>query len=79
MIIEQVNKYGRQAITIVGELVPITDDAFMRIWNVIVAYKTCHDHLKANCNQDYTIEINGVELPSTIKNEDQLQEWYEYE
>ncbi len=78
MIIEQVSKHGRQAVLIVGELVPITDDAYLNLWNVIVAYKTCHDHLKANCNHDYTIEINGRELPPFIKNQDQLQEWHEY-
>lgn len=78
MIIEQVSRHGRQAIMLVGELVPITDDAFLRLWNVIVAYKTCHDHLMANCNHEYTIEINGRELPQSIKNQDQLQEWYEF-
>lgn len=78
MIIEQVSRHGRQAIMLVGELVPITDDAFLNLWNVIVAYKTCHDHLMANCSHEYTIEINGRELPRTIKNQDQLQEWYEF-
>lgn len=77
MIIEQVSKHGRQAILIVGQLVPISDDAFAWIWNDIVAYKTCHDHLESNCNHIYTIELDGRILPTSIKNEDQLQEWYE--
>lgn len=77
MIIEQVNMNGRQAILIVGELVPITEAAYFNIWNMIVAYKTCHDHLEANCNHKYTIELDGRLLPTNIKNEDQLMEWYE--
>ncbi len=79
MIVNQVNKYGRQAMIIIGELVPITDDAFLEIWNIIIAYKTCHNHLQANCSHDYTIEIDGRPLPMKVKNEDQLQEWYDYE
>ena len=50
----------------------------MNIWNIIVAYKTCHDHLLANCGHRYTIEVNGIEMPGNIKNEDQLREWIEY-
>tara|TARA_R110002074_G_scaffold121968_1_gene256465 strand:- start:1140 stop:1379 length:240 start_codon:yes stop_codon:yes gene_type:complete len=78
MIINQVSKQGRQAFLVVGELVPIEDSAYVNIWNIIVAYKTCHDHLLANCGHRYTIEVNGIEMPSHIKNEDQLREWIEY-
>lgn len=78
MIVEQVSEHGRQAIMIIGELIPITEDGYINLWNIILAYKTCHNHLMANCSHEYSIEINGRELPPFVKNADQLQEWYEY-
>lgn len=78
MIITQSNKYGTQVIEDIGEITPLTVFDYDRIYDLVEVYLCAHMLMYKEAAIIFKIEVDGRDLPASVRCGQELMEWREH-